>query len=272
MDLKNIRLIGVDLDGTLLHDDKALSARTIDAIVSASKKGIEVVPITGRPYAGIPDSLKNMPEIKHIIYSNGSEIVENGQSLFSFSLNNKEAREIIKIVKSHNCMMEIFVDGWGYVEPYVDKVFHSVFTEDSPIGSYVFGSRKVVDDLDEFLQNGKGVDEVFCISDSRENRDKLATEFENYEGITCWCLEDVYFEITNSGTDKGEALSALCNHLGIDLADTIAFGDGENDLPFLQKAGVAVAMDNACDAVKAKADIITLSNNDDGVAYIIEQI
>ena len=85
-------------------------------------------------------------------------------------------------------------------------------------------------------------------------------------------LADRFLEITKAGTDKGTALQMLCKHLGIGLNEVIAFGDGENDLQFLQKAGTAVAMGNAVDCVKEMADIITDTNDNNGVEKALKDL
>ncbi len=272
MDFSNIRLIGLDLDGTLLHDDKTISDRTKIALSNLAKKGIEIVPITGRPLAGIPDDIINMDEIRYIIYSNGSQILDNDKLLFSFTIDNAVAKEVVALLRQYECMFEVFVDGWGYIEPSVDEYYHTAFSEESPVGKYVFGSRRVIDSIDDLLGEGSDVDEIFVICKSSNMRSDILDKASEIKGIERWSLGDVFFEMTRENSNKGEALSVLCQHLGIDLADTMAFGDGENDLTFLQKSGVAVVMQNAVDTVKQYADIITLSNDDDGVAHILEQI
>lgn len=272
MDFSNVKLIGIDLDGTLLHDDKSMSERTRNAIISASNKGIEVVPITGRPIVGIPDFIKNMKEINYIIYSNGSHILKNGESLCSFAMPNDKAKIVLKKLRELDCMFEVFSDGWGHIEQSVDDFFHTVIKEGTPIGDYIYGSRKIVPSIEEMLAGDKEVDEFFIICKDAETRQSLISSIEDIDGIHHWYLDDIFLEITNNGTNKGNALSALCDHLGIGLENTMAFGDAENDMSFLEKAGIAVAMDNAHPRVKSRADIITESNNNDGVAKIIEKI
>lgn len=272
MDFSNIKLVGLDLDGTLLHEDKSISDRTKLALSRVAKKGIEIVPITGRPLAGIFDEVKNLDFIRYIIYSNGSQILDGDKSLFSFAISNAVAIDVVSRLRQHDCMFEVFIDGWGYIEPDVDVHYHTAFDEESPVGKYVFGSRRVVDSIDALLSSGYDVDEIFVICKSSEIRSEILDDIKDVSGVERWCLGDNFFEMTKNGSNKGEALTVLCDYLGIDLADTMAFGDGENDLTFLQRAGVAVVMQNAGDVVKNFADIITLSNDDDGVAYILEQI
>lgn len=272
MDLSNIKLVGLDLDGTLLHDDKAFSQRNRDAIINLHNRGVEIVPITGRPYAGVPDVLKEMAEVDYIISNNGSYIMKNGEIVFNFAMDRDKANEIMDIISGEECMVEIFSGGWGYIEKQVDAYFHTVIPEDTPTGEYIYGSRKTIDSVDELMGSIDGVDEIFVICLKDGVREHIIDKIKDVEGIQYWRFADDFIEITKKGTDKGTALKKLCKYLDIDLADTIAFGDAENDLPFLNTAGVAVAMGNAADVVKQRADIVTLVNNEDGVAHILEQI
>lgn len=272
MDYKNIKLIGLDLDGTLLHDDKTISDRTINAIKKANELGIHIVPITGRPIAGIPDFIINMPEIRYMIYNNGSQIVDGDKTLFKFSLDKEKSVEIMNSIKSLGSMVEVFVDGWGYIEPYVDDFYHSVIPEDTPIGQYIYSSRRVCDSVEDIVKNGDCINEIFVICPNEDSRVAIVNFVKELNGVNYWTLDPIFVEITKENTNKGVALKTLCNLLDIDVCDTIAFGDGENDLPFLDMAGVAVAMENAPDVVKRSADIITDTNENDGVAMIIEEI
>lgn len=273
MNYKNIKLIGLDLDGTLLTSNKEITERTLKAVNAAIENGIEVVPITGRPLAGMPECVSNIIGINYIICSNGSQVMKNGEQLFSFTMSADKTRRIIEKLKKLECIYEVFSDGWGYIENDVNDFYLKHIDPETPVGKYIFSSRKIADSIDEMYQDdSRETDEIFITCNDSDHRARLIDELADIEQIQYCCLADNYIEITNEGTDKGEALKALCDYIGIDLCDTIAFGDAENDLLFLNKAGIAVAMENATDATKAKADIITASNDEDGVAKIIEKI
>ncbi len=113
---------------------------------------------------------------------------------------------------------------------------------------------------------------MFIICNDEEDRRKIKAEFESFDNVQFCLLADRFLEITKKGTDKGAALKKICEHLNIDTAQTIAFGDGENDLQFLEVAGTAVAMANAVDSVKQKADIVTKSNNENGVCTVLNDL
>lgn len=274
MRFDDIKLIGLDLDGTLLNDNKELTPETEQKLIELCERGIKVVPITGRPYMGLPDCIKQIKGIEYVIASNGSQIIDAKaeKSILSFSIPTNKSIEILQELGSLDCMVEAFADGFGYIEKETYDYYVDIFTG-TVVGDYIFSSRKCIPSLiDLFEQNQKLADEIFVICKNSKMRDVIMKSISEIDSIQACTLADKYLEITKEGTDKGNALMALCKHLNIDIKHTIAFGDGENDLQFLEKAGIAVAMKNACDEVKAKADIITKSNNENGVLEILKQI
>lgn len=275
MKIKNdIKLIGVDLDGTLLRDDKTLCPNAESIIKAAVQKGMHFVPITGRPYSGIPDCIRKINEIEYYICSNGAQIMDakSEKPLFSFSLDHAQTLKIINLLKDTDYMFEVFAHGAGYINRQLFDYYKQVYTG-TPVGEYIFSSRKVVENVFTLFENAESrADEVFVICKSYEHREKLKKIMSQLDDVQFCCLADRFFEITKYNTDKGHALEVLCSFLNIALKNTIAFGDGENDIEFLQKAGIAVAMENAFDGIKQNADIIAKSNNDNGVCEIIKEL
>lgn len=272
--IMDIKLIGLDLDGTLLHEDKTLDKSTIEYLEHLAEKGIEIVPITGRPLYGVPQLVRGIKGVNYIITSNGAQITENATSLplFQYPLSTEQSQEIIDIVSGFDCLYEVFYEGYGHCEPKVFDHFKRVYTC-TPIGEYIFSSRKVVDDIKAQFKGTKlQADEIFIICKDQHHREEIKAQTDKIKGIQYCMLADRFLEITKLGTDKGFALETLCNHLNIDLKNTIAFGDGENDLEFLSKAGISVAMGNAKDIVKQKAHIIADTNDNNGVEKTLREI
>lgn len=271
---RQIKLIGADLDGTLLNDDKQLCAGAADTIRKAVHSGIHFVPITGRPLSGIPECIRNFKEIEYLICSNGAQIIRNetGESLFSFAIPNDTCRQLIGIFRSLGCMFEPFADGVGYCEEHIFEYYKATYA-DTVIADYIFSSRKVVPAIEPLFADGtREADEFFINCTAPEIRTALERILDKMPALQYCNLGDRFMEITKKGTDKGEALAKICALLGVDLQNTVAFGDGENDLLFLEKAGIAVAMENAFPSVKEKADMVAESNNHNGVCKIIERL
>lgn len=268
------KMIGLDLDGTLLKDDKSIDAKAKEYLETLSANGVHIVPITGRPLSGVPDCVRSIKGVDYIISNNGSKTVLNStnETLFSLAMDNATSKRVIESVKQTGAIFEVFLNHYGYCEKFVFDHYKEVYTG-TVIGDYIFSSRKQVDNLlTLFDDKNAEADEVFIICKDNDDREIIKAQTDKISGIQYCMLADRFLEITKKGTDKGTALEMLCNHLKIKLDKVIAFGDGENDLQFLNKAGTAVAMGNATDNVKAQADIITDTNNNQGVLKALKDL
>ena len=268
------KMIGLDLDGTLLKDDKSIDAKTKEYLETLSANGVHIVPITGRPLSGIPDCVRNIKGVDYIISNNGSKTVLNStnETLFSLAMDNATSKRVIEAVRQTGAIFEVFLNHYGYCEKFVFDHYKEVYTG-TVLGDYIFSSRKQVDNLMTlFDDKNTEADEVFIICKDNNDREIRKAQTDKISGIQYCMLADRFLEITKNGTDKGTALEMLCNHLKIKLDKVIAFGDGENDLQFLNKAGTAVAMGNASDSVKAQANIITDTNNNQGILKVLKDL
>lgn len=268
------KMIGLDLDGTLLKDDKSIDTKTKEYLETLSANGVHIVPITGRPLSGIPDCVRSIKGVDYIISNNGSKTVLNStnETLFSLAMDNATSKRVIKAVRQTGAIFEVFLNHYGYCEKFVFDHYKEVYTG-TVLGDYIFSSRKQVDSLMTLFDDKSAeADEVFIICKDNDDREIIKAQTDKISGIQYCMLADRFLEITKNGTDKGTALELLCNHLKIKLDKVIAFGDGENDLQFLNKAGTAVAMGNASDSVKAQADIITDTNNNQGVLKALKDL
>lgn len=268
------KMIGLDLDGTLLKGDKSIDTKTKEYLETLSANGVHIVPITGRPLSGVPDCVRNIKGVDYIISNNGSKTVLNStnETLFSLAMDNETSKRVIEAVKQTGAIFEVFLNHYGYCEKFVFDHYKEVYTG-TVLGDYIFSSRKQVDSLMTLFDDKSAeADEVFIICKDSDDREIIKAQTDKISGIQYCMLADRFLEITKNGTDKGTALELLCNHLKIKPDKVIAFGDGENDLQFLNKAGTAVAMGNATDSVKAQADVITDTNNNQGVLKALKNL
>ena len=268
------KMIGLDLDGTLLKDDKSIDAKTKEYLETLSANGVHIVPITGRPLSGVPDCVRNIKGVDYIISNNGTKTLLNStnETLFSLAMDNATSKRVIESVRQTGAIFEVFLNHYGYCEKFVFDHYKEVYTG-TVLGDYIFSSRKQVDSLlTLFDDKNAEADEIFIICKDNDDREIIKAQTDKISGIQYCMLADRFLEITKNGTDKGTALEMLCNHLKIGLDKVIAFGDGENDLQFLNKAGTAVAMGNATDSVKSQADIVTDTNNNQGVLKALKNL
>ena len=143
------KMIGLDLDGTLLKDDKSIDAKTKEYLETLSANGVHIVPITGRPLSGIPDCVRNIKGVDYIISNNGSKTVLNStnETLFSLAMDNATSKRVIEDVRQTGAIFEVFLNHYGYCEKFVFDHYKEVYTG-TVLGDYIFSSRKQVDGFD----------------------------------------------------------------------------------------------------------------------------
>ena len=270
----DMKLLALDIDGTILTSEKRLTDRTRAAIESASDAGIAVALVTGRPFYGIPDELMALKGLGYVISSNGAVMTDllHNACLRTANLDPELAREIIGLLRVLDLVYAVFVDGVGYCE--LEPFNRHIGMIDNPgLETYIRRSRRITYDMEGVIRAAeKGVENIWFIAHDQAERDELNREINSR-----WCVRTVLtgkadVEIGSPEADKGLALSKLAEHLSVDKSGILAIGDNNNDMGMLKAAGVAVAMGNADDEVKRVADIITDNNNADGAAKVIEQI
>ena len=270
---KDIRLIALDLDGTLLTSDKRLSARNLAALRRASESGIEIVPVTGRIFRGLPQAVLDWPFLKYAILSNGAAVydVVNDKTLCRAEIPLGQAVAIMAWLDSQPVIYDCYMEGQGYMNEamwrQIDRYAWTPIVVD-----YMKSIRTPVPELKAFIQ-ARGGDiqkiQALCRDDDTQCRLLADTPFP---GVAVSSSVPRNVEINHADATKGHALLGLAAHLGLDREQVMAFGDGLNDITMIRAAGVGVAMANAVEEVRQAADEITATNDEDGVAAVIERL
>ena len=267
-----IKLILLDLDGTLLSSDKKISAANYAALEQAAAKGIYIVPCTGRFFNGMPEDVRNLPFLHYAITINGAEIYDakNSRSIHSALISPERAGEIFSALDSLPVIYDCFQDGWGWM----DQEFYDQADLYEMGDVLAVAIRKMRTPLENFKQvikdRNRGVQKIQMFYRDLELRHKMLQELKQWFPdlvVTTSLVNNI--ELNNRDAHKGNALLKLCQHLNIDPAETMAFGDGLNDLTMLKTAGIGVAMGNAAQQLKDVADFVTDTNDHDGVAKAI---
>lgn len=268
-----IKMIGFDLDGTLLTDQKELGEYTVQILKRAVEEGIVILPITGRPLCGLPEEVTGLPGLRYAITANGARILDlkNAAVLKEQLVSVETAEKILDILGNYDSLREIYYDGTGYAErEKLEQIDH--FFEEGPMAEYVRSTRQPVDNLmDKFRKESREVDKVQGVFANLGEREAALDEIRKLEGVTITGALHNNIEVNAAGVDKGNALLWLAQYLGIAPEETMAFGDGNNDITLLEKAGTGVAMKNGIEEVKHAADRVTEKTNDEeGAAKFIE--
>ena len=270
---RTIRMIGVDLDGTLLNSEKQLTAYTREVLKKAIEQEVAVVVATGRPFSGVPDELKHFPGMRYALTANGARILDMQKQkvVYENLLSGEIAEKVIDILKRHHAIHEFFVDGVGYMNEDGLKNVYAYF-EDPHMAEYLQSTRIPVKDVKEKLQTMKcEVDKLQGIFRNQKDKQEALEELNTLSGIVVTAAMDNNLEINKEGTNKGLGLLQIGKSLGISREEIMACGDGGNDVEMLKEVGFAIAMANAYDPVKTAADFVTVSNDEDGVAKAIER-
>lgn len=275
--LKNhrIRLIALDLDGTLLNTDKILTAQARSALDRAAENGIEIVPTTGRFYGGMPDAIRELPYIHYVISINGAQVYDfvHEKVVYRSELPVRQAVEIMKYLDGFDLIYDCYMDNAGWM----NRVMWEKCADYTPNEHYrkmVHDLRKPVEDVKQFLlETGHDVQKVQLFTrDEAQHVRFLHTLGDLFPGTSVSTSVVTNVEINAAGANKGEAIRHLASYLGFDISETAAFGDGLNDLSMIRDTGLGVAMANACDEVLNAADYITSSCNEEGVSRVINRI
>ena len=272
--MEGIKIIALDLDGTLLDSEKRLSEENRLALQQAADKGIEIVPTTGRIYAIIPEVVRKLPFIHYAITVNGAELydVKNDCVLAKNELPWEKAVEIMQYLDGFDVVYDCYQNGGGYMtKAYLEKV-GDYLTSDYFKEIYA-KSRTPVPELKAYLrEKGDGVQKLqFCTKDQALRAFLLQDLKERFDGIAVSAALAFNGEINDEKGHKGGALTKLCEHLGCTMENVMTIGDGANDITMLQMAGVSVAMENAAPEVKAAAKYVTASCDEDGVAQALHK-
>ena len=275
--MKDIKLVALDLDGTLFDNSSHISERNLTAISSITDKGIHVVISTGRPFEGIPfDQIKGT-EINYAITANGSGIYEisTGKCLYENAMDEELVTPILNFLLTRDIHMDAFIGGKGYTPVQCVETAQKL-TVPSSIKNYIITTRTRLDNILQFIHENQLKVQKMTLNfypaadGTLIDRETVRKFLVSNPSITTVCGGYNNLEFTRADANKGVGLRKLAEILGVDPDATMAIGDTENDLAIIEAAGIGVAMGNATDAVKARADYVTTTNTKDGVAAAIE--
>lgn len=269
----DIKLIAIDMDGTLLHSDGTVSKKTIETLENAIQAGIYIVPASGRVRSILPDELFKISGIRYALTSNGAAIYDfvEEKVLHENTIPVEEALRLFDIVSEKDIVVEAYINGKGYMS---QKHFDSM--ERFPIQAhYIKDCRAkkipVTDLRTHIAKSTTGIEKFNMPWVSNEIRKEFTEIFDKIEDVAHAKSMPDNIEVNRQGANKGGGLKMLCQLLNIPLSQTMALGDNPNDMEMLTEAGFSVAMGNGTNEIKEIADFITKTNDEDGVAFAIQK-
>lgn len=272
--MAEIKLIALDLDGTLLDSQKRLSSRNESVLRECIRRGIAVVPCTGRIWFAVPEVVRTIPGIRYAITTNGAvvEDVAEKKIIDERRMSCSLAVEILELGRQFHTMYDVYSSGHAFGETRFLEHMERYGIAPS-IGKMIRETRESVPDVAQRMRElNWPADKVnYFFADEAERSRARNALMARGDVIVSSSLPN-NLEINALGATKGEAILRLAAHLGIAPEETMGFGDGENDINMIQMAGTGVVMGNGLEVLKQHADYITGTNDEDGVADAIEKL
>ncbi len=271
----DIKMVGLDLDGTTLKYGDVFSERTLEAFRRAKEKGVHIVIATGRTMKSLPPKLFEIPQVEFVITSNGAHItrLSDMKTIYEDIISPEAAEYVVSKTENLGYIMEAFIDGVAYIDR---KVYMAM--EESPQEfryrdvDYVLNTRIPVDDVYEYtLDHSHNIENISITFPGEEDRRRLVNEFGEIDGITLTSSFPHNIEIGGKTTSKAQALSHLLDMFNLTRKNLMACGDSPNDGKMIELAAIGVAMGNSHPYILDIADHVTDSCYDDGVAKAIER-
>lgn len=274
MKSNDIKLIALDLDGTVLTDSNTLSDRVKRSLERAIQSGIEVVAASGRPYGSMPKNVLGIDGLNYSITSNGAAVHDNsGRRIHSSLISENDVISLLKITEEFDLIFEAYVDGLTYTDSrYTANPLKYGCSE--AYVDYVKASHGHIDNMREFIYNHRReLDsiEIVCTDAKKRAHIRQLVKDSTCEFYITSSSEN-FIEFMDKSATKGNAVDWLCKHLDVKQEHTCACGNADNDADMIDQAGFGAAVENASKLCLDCADIIVPSNNNDGVARLIEII
>lgn len=275
---KDIKIISLDLDGTLLDSQKRLSEVNRAALEEAAAKGVHIVPTTGRFFGMMPQTVRDLPFVRYAITINGAQVYdrETDTAIVREEIPLDMALDVIRLLDGYDVIYDCYRSNWGWMTEGLQARAEDYAT-DAHYLKMVREFRNPVPDLKEYLESTAAEGDVQKVmlfarnTPGSESVTKTITEAvaKRFPLIKTTSSTWNNLELNIATAHKGNSLKRFAEHLGYALENCMALGDGTNDLSMIEAAGLGVAMSNAHPLVLAVADHVTASNDEDGVAKAI---
>ena len=277
---KDIKIISLDLDGTLLDSRKRLSETNRAALEEAAAKGVLIVPTTGRFFGMMPQAIRDLPFVRYAITINGAQVYdrETDTAIVREEIPLGMALDLMRLIDGYDVIYDCYRSNWGWMTASLQEKAEDYAT-DAHYVKMVREFRNPVPDLKAHLESTAeegDVQKVMLFARNTPGSEAVTKALseavaERFPLIKTTSSTWNNLELNIATAHKGNSLKRFAEHLGYTLDNCMALGDGTNDLSMIEAAGLGVAMSNAHPLVLAAADHVTVSNDEDGVAEAIRR-
>lgn len=267
------KIVASDLDGTLFNTAVEVSKENREAIREMDARGVHFVPSSGRAYTEIPDKVKSIPEARYIITADGATVYDQKlkKQVYTCWMDKELSKLVLDMLNEYDTMLTVRNNGISYVD--IQKHAWETYGEYRLTGNYkkfIYEFDRPIENFDAFCYDLPAI-EMICVffksdREMAECRERLLATGK----VQVASSEPYNLEIFDLNAGKGNTLLKLAELLGIDGKDTIGVGDSLNDLDNIRKAGLGLAMENACEVLKTEANKIICNNDQHAMKYILE--
>ena len=268
MEKRQIRMIAFDMDGTVLYDKNEISPKLQGILKKALDQGIYVVPCTGRGRCEMPRTLTEIG-ITHTATANGALVRDErtDQVLYTNLIPWEMAAEIYHQLKKIDAYVTVHIDGKVYFKGESEQEVRNIYK----LVEYI--PMPTITDAEAFVrEKQENLEKIYARARTPEEFERIMALIKGKYPLFYSSSAVGNMEFSALDCSKGTALTWLCDHLGVDPGQVVAFGDGENDKEMLRFAGIGVAMGNGNEICKAAADVVIGNCADDAVADYLEEL
>lgn len=268
------RVVAFDLDGTLLRNDKSISAETIAELQRIAKQGIILLPSTGRTHLELPEALKDLPFLRYALCCNGGAVYDYKENRYIYEevIPHELALELLEYAKTLPVYESVVINGRRIAEGYENGEVCDYIRKHAVkgISSNITGTENIIETFSFMHADAQ---KFLLYLDEGKDREAVIGQIRDQFPALCVSSSGaVLIEVNIQGVDKGKALKRFCSMMNVPIEESLAFGDAENDISMLEAAGMAIVMENGSYETKKHADMICPSNEEDGVRKALEQL
>jgi Cof subfamily protein (haloacid dehalogenase superfamily) len=271
--MAKIKLVALDVDGTLVRSDLSLSPSVIRAVESLRDAGILVAINTGRSMGELIDLRRSLPWIRYFIVSNGATGLdtEPNETFYENHLPLSIAREIEREARNYRTLTQVYADGTSYFDESLWPHISRFGTEHMHHPSLIAGYTPAQHVGDLLASRTNDIEKLYISFEDLSDLPRLRAYCETFPVDLVVSIQNG-LEVNQKGVEKGTGLLALCKYLDSSPEEVAVVGDGEADIAMFRHAGLSIAMENAQQSVKDAATLVAPSNDSDGAVWAIEQV
>jgi Cof subfamily protein (haloacid dehalogenase superfamily) len=282
-----LRLIVTDMDGTLLNSKREISVENVEALLAAQNKGIEIAIATGRTYGNVLSLCQRVGLNPHIISNHGAFVyTKEGERILGVGINKSHVKDALTWLSTHNYFYNLCTDRHSFIPANTNELFINDYqtakhripqvTEEQvheAIKIYQsMDGRTIMNQMNDILEQDLTFGSITSITFDQDKLRMGREHFNTYPYLSMTVAGRNIFEMIHPSVSKGNALEHLIQHLRIPMEEVMAIGDNYNDISMLERVGISVAIGNAEDEVKKICKHVSLSNDLNGVAYIVNKM